>query len=63
MTGIFFYKVSNDAAIGDAVGIVTVIDPDNSGITHGQTHNCTVGEEGVGVFVVNNLLLKVQSKC
>ncbi|VDH93391.1 protocadherin Fat 4 [Mytilus galloprovincialis] len=54
------YDVSNDAAIGDAVGIVTVIDPDNSGITHGQTHNCTVGEEGVGVFVVNNLLLKLE---
>ncbi|XP_052104048.1 protocadherin Fat 4-like isoform X4 [Mytilus californianus] len=55
------YDVSNAAGIGDAVGIVTVTDPDNSGITHEQTHNCTVGEEGVGVFIVNNpnLLLKV----
>lgn len=58
-----YYQVSNDAAVGDPVGIVTVIDPDNSGTVQGQTHSCIVGGEGVGIFTVENaeMLLKASS--
>jgi hypothetical protein len=47
-------QVSNAADAGDVVGIVTVIDPDNSGTTQRQTHTCTVGGEGVGMFTFDN---------
>lgn len=41
--------------MGDIVGLVTVVDPDNvdpdSPI---QTHNCSVGGDGLGVFTIDH---------
>lgn len=47
--------MSNGADAGDVVGLVTVEDPDNvDPDSPTQTHNCSVGGEGLGVFIIDN---------
>ncbi|XP_061173276.1 protocadherin Fat 4-like [Saccostrea echinata] len=57
-------EVSNSADVGEVVGLVTVIDPDNlDPDSPTQNHSCTVGGEGLGVFTMDfgSKILKVES--
>ncbi|XP_062574138.1 protocadherin Fat 4-like [Saccostrea cucullata] len=57
-------EVSNSAGVGEVVGFVTVVDPDNvDPDSPTQNHTCTVGGEGLGVLTMDpgSNVLKVES--
>ena len=62
MTPCHIVQVSNNAALDDVVGIIKVTDPDNYNMDPPvQSHNCSVGGEGLNIFTVDNeaMTLKV----
>ena len=64
LTPCHIVQVSNNAAVDDVVGIIEVTDPDNYKMDPPvQSHNCSVGGEGLNVFIVDNEAMNLKVCC